>query len=75
MTLKKVNIPAGAKLFQVHTYMYMTATATYQLEIQEFADGKCAGHGEHSTDKNQFLHSVSGSSVEDCLQKLIDKTK
>lgn len=75
MDWKKVNLPANSKLFQVHTFMYMTSGTSYQLEIQEFSDGKCAGHGEHATDKNLFLESVSGTSVNDCLQKLVDRIK
>lgn len=75
MSWKKVTLPEGAKLFQAHTFTYMHKGVTYHLEVDEFADGTYTGHGEHSTDKNSFLESVSGKSVEDCLAALIKSIK
>ena len=63
----------GGKIFKVHNFTYMHKGATYLLEVDEFADGNCSGHGEHSTDKSNVLESVSGNSVKECLEALIAK--
>jgi hypothetical protein len=49
----------------------MIKGVTYQFEIDEFSDGSFTGHGEHSTDRNGFVESVSGKSVDDCLNNLV----
>lgn len=73
MNLKSVKVPAGGKLFKVHNFTYMSKGTTFHLEVDEFSDGACTGHGEHSTDKNSFIESVNGKSVEDCLNMLIER--
>jgi hypothetical protein len=70
---RKVKLPAGSKLFRVHNFTFMAKGNTYVLEVDEFADGSFSGHGEHSTDKSSVVESVSGTSVGDCLDKLIKK--
>ncbi|MEZ4741275.1 MAG: hypothetical protein R3B45_02320 [Bdellovibrionota bacterium] len=72
MDWKKIKIPAGHRLLKAHTFMYMAGGATYRLEVDEYADGKFAGHGEHASDESQQLSSVIGTSVEECLQALVD---
>jgi len=75
MNWNKVTVPDGAKLFQIHDFAYMHKGNTYKLEIDAFADGSFSGHGEHSTDKNHLLASVSGKSIEECLNALIKNIK
>ena len=69
---KQANTGSG-KLFKVHNYTFMHKGTTYHIEIDEFADGTYTGHGEHSTDKSSVLESVSGSSIKECLESLIQK--
>jgi hypothetical protein len=71
MSWKKANLDAGAKLFQVNNFTYIKDGITYSLEVDEFQDGACTGHGEHATDKSSVIQSVSGGSIEDCLNGLI----
>ena len=75
MNWSKVALPEGAKLFKIHNFTYMHKGTTYHFEVDEFMDGTFTGHGEHSTDKNSVLESVSGKSVEDCVATLIGKLK
>ena len=71
MSWKKVALPEGAKLFQVHHFTYMHGGTTYHFEVDEFQDGVFTGHGEHSTDRNRVLASVTGKSLDACLTSLI----
>ena len=73
MEWKSMKLPVGAKLFQVHNFTFMLAGNTYLLEIDEYADGTFAGHGEHSTDKSRVIESVSGKSVKSCLDSLAQR--
>jgi hypothetical protein len=73
MNWKSIKVHQGGKLFKVHNFTYMCKGSTFHLEVDEFHDGTCSGHGEHSTDKNSFVESVSGKSVEDCLNQLLDR--
>lgn len=73
MNWKAVKVAGGAKLFKVHNFTYMVKGVTYHLEVDEFHDGSCTGHGEHSTDKNSFVESVNAKSVEDCLNLLVER--
>ncbi len=75
MNWKAVQLPEGSKLFKVHSFTYMRRGVTYLLEVDEFSDGTFTGHGEHSTDKNTVLESVSGKSLEDCVNSLIKSIK
>jgi len=70
---QKVNIDSGSKLFKVHVFTYMHAGVIYALEINEFSDGTCTGHGEHSTDKSNVVEPVNGPSVRECVQALVDR--
>ena len=73
MEWKKVKVPAGSKLFRNHRFTYMHKGINYRLEVDEFSDGACTGHGVHSTDKNSVIESVSAPSMEQCMQLLISK--
>ncbi len=73
MDWKKVKTPSGSKLFLVHNFTFMHSGTTYTLEIDEFADGICTGHGEQANDKAQIISSISGKSVGECLEGLIQK--
>jgi hypothetical protein len=70
---RNVKVPSGSKLFRVHNFNFMHKGTNFVLEIDEFSDGSYSGHGEHATDKSSVVESVSGSSLEDCLEKLIKK--
>lgn len=70
---RDINLPAGSKLFRVHSFMFMFKGSTFAIEVDEFADGTFTGHGEHSTDKSNVIEPVSSSSLQDCLQALISK--
>lgn len=73
MDWKAVKLPAGTKMFQVHNFTFVLKSNNYLLEVDEYSDGMFAGYGEHSTDKNFYIQSVSGKSVADCLNSLIEK--
>lgn len=73
MAWNSVKLPAGGKLFKVHRFTFLFNGANFLIEIDEYADGACSGHGEHATDKNFVIESVSGSSVEECLNGLISR--
>jgi hypothetical protein len=75
MDWKKVKLPEGAKLFNVHTFTYMHKGATYQFEVDEFQDGTFTGHGQHSTDQSSVLESVRGGTIEECLSALVKNIK
>ena len=72
MDWKKLKIHPGHRLFKVHHYMYMAEGNTFELEVNEFADGTFTGHGVHSSDELNQLKSVSRKNLEECLQSLID---
>lgn len=73
MEWKNVKVPAGSKLFKSHNFTFMTKGHSWQLEVDEYSDGTFSGHGEHSTDRNSFVESVSGKSLNDCLAALIER--
>ena len=70
MEWQGVNIPEGSKLYRIHKFTYMHGGVNYILEINE-SDGSWIGHGEHATDKNSVVPSVSGKSLEDCVNQLV----
>ncbi|MCX6124676.1 MAG: hypothetical protein NTV34_08000 [Proteobacteria bacterium] len=73
MNWKAVKVQPGGKLFKVHNFTYMVKGVTYRLEVDEYHNGICTGHGEHSTDKNSLIESVSANSTEECLSLLIER--
>ena len=73
MPWQSVKVPSGAKLFRVHNFTYMIKGVTYHLEVDEFQDGACSGHGEHSTDRNYVIESVTAKSTHECLNELISR--
>mgnify|MGYP003683930431 CR=1 FL=1 len=70
MDWKTIKIPEGSKLYRIHKFTYMHGGVNYLLEINE-AGGTWIGHGEHATDKNSVIPSVSGNCLEDCVNQLI----
>lgn len=72
MDMTGLNIPKGAKLIKIHKYLYMHNGSSYNLEVDEYSDGMFAGHGEHAADESQQLKSVTGKTLNECLQPLID---
>ncbi len=73
MNWKQVKIESGGRLLRIHTFTYMWKSATFHFEIDESQDGLFTGHGEHSTDKNFMIESVTSKTVEDCVSQLIAK--
>lgn len=73
MDWKHISLPHGSKLIKLHNFTFMLGGHSYIIEIDEFNDGSYAAHGEHSTDKNFVIESVSGSSLEGCLEAIIKK--
>jgi hypothetical protein len=73
MEWKKVKLPNGAKLFKVHNFNFLHSGVNYNLEVDEYADGTFTGHGEHATDKNNMVESVSGKTINGCLEALIQR--
>lgn len=73
MDWQKLIIPAGSKLFRMQRFTYMHKGVNYLLEVDEYNNGTCMGHGEKSNDKNFVIESVSGPSMEECLNQLIKK--
>ena len=73
MDWKKTRLPSGSKLFMVNSFTYMYKGRTFILEVDEFSDGTFTGHGEQSTDKSHVVESVSGKSVQECLEALIKR--
>jgi hypothetical protein len=72
MDWSKVKIPAGAQLFRSHNFMYMIKGRSYELEISEYLDGKFVGYGQLSNDDSQLLKPFTRTSLQACLQSLID---
>ena len=68
-----IILPSGCKLFKVHTFNYIHQGVNYLLEVDEYSDGSFSGHGEHSTDQNNVVESVSGKNIDECLNALIKK--
>lgn len=73
MNWKAIKVHNGAKLFKIHNFTYMVKGTTYALEIDEYYDGSFTGHGEHSTDKNSFVESVTAKSMEECMEQLLQR--
>ena len=73
MNWKNIKLPAGSKLLKVHNFTFMYQGSYYSIEIDEFNDNTFTGHGEHSTDKNYVIESVSASTLEGCLEALVNK--
>jgi hypothetical protein len=73
MSWSSITLPQGSKLFRVHNFTLLHKGSNYSIEIDEFSDGACSGHGEHTTDKNLQIESVTGTSIEGCLQSLVKK--
>ncbi len=73
MSWKNIKLPQGTKLFHGHHFTFMHAGKTFLIEVDEFADGTFTGHAEHSTDKSFVIESVSGKSLQECLENLTKK--
>lgn len=72
---KTIDLPAGCRLLKAHSFTLMISGDTYDLEVDEYSNGKYTGHGEHSTDESSVVASVHGNSVKECLERLITNIK
>ena len=75
MEWKSVSLPGSSKLFKVHNFNFLHNGVNFLLEVDEYSDGSFSGHGEHSTDKNFVIESVSGSTLQECLEELIKRVQ
>ncbi|MGE0174109.1 MAG: hypothetical protein AB7T49_15030 [Oligoflexales bacterium] len=73
MDWKNVKVPAGGKLMQVRNFTYMHKGATYLIEVDEYVTGNCSAHAEHSVDKNFVIETVSGKTIPECLNLILEK--
>ena len=73
MDWKALKIPEGSKLFKIHRFNLLHGGTNYMLEINELGPANWVGHGEQATDQNNVVPSVNGSSLEDCLNKIIER--
>jgi hypothetical protein len=73
MSWKKIAVHQGGKLFKMHQFTYMVKGVTYQIEVDEFADSTFTGHGQHATDRNNLVESVTGKSIDECVTLLVAK--
>ena len=73
MDWKKIKVPAGSKVIRVHHFTYIHKGVNYSLEVDEMSDSRCSGHGEHSKDKNFVIETVSGNTIEECVNHLVEK--
>jgi hypothetical protein len=73
MDWKNVKVPSGGKLMKVHKFTYMLKGATYLLEVDEYFGGTCSAHAEHSVDKNFVIETVSGKTVAECINLILEK--
>ena len=73
MGWKDIKVDSGSKLFRVHNFTFIHKGQNYLLEVDESGAGQCVGFGEHSTDKNFFIDSVSAKTVDECVEQLVKK--
>jgi len=69
----KLNIPQGSKLLRTQRFTFMHKGVNYLLDVDEYGNRSCMGHGEKANDKNFVIESVNGASVEECLNALMKK--
>lgn len=73
MSWKNISLKQGCKLFISHNFTYMSAGQNFSLCVDEYNNGQYIGHGEHSTDKNNVVESITAPTMEGCLESLIAK--
>ncbi|MBC7660351.1 MAG: hypothetical protein H7249_11685 [Chitinophagaceae bacterium] len=73
MDWKALIIPEGSQLFAIHRLNFIHQGVNYVLELNEHGPTNWIGHGEQATDQNIVIQSVNGTTLEDCLNKLIDR--
>ncbi len=71
MNWKNIEVPKGSKLFKLHRFTYIHKGVHYAIEVDEYADGVSTAHGEHATDRNYVLESVSANTTDECLQQML----
>jgi hypothetical protein len=72
MDWSKIKIPAGSQVFRSQNFMFMAKGRSFEFEINEYSDSRFVGYGQLSNDESQQLKPVNGSTLEACLQSLID---
>ena len=73
MNWDQIQVPPGGRIVRVSHFTYIFNGINFIIEVDESPDGTVTVHGEHSTDKNFVVESVSGSSVEECLNGILKK--
>ncbi len=72
MDWSKIKIPTGSQAFKSHHFMFMAKGRSFEFEINEYSDSRFIGYGQLSNDESQQLKPVNGTTLEGCLQSLID---
>lgn len=72
MSWKDLKVATGSQLFRLHNFLYLHQGKTYELEVNEYSDGRFVGHGEIANDPQSQLASVNGSNVDECVAKLVE---
>ncbi len=73
MDWKATKVPEGSKLFRIHRFNFLHQGINYLFELNELGPTVWVGHGEHATDQSSVIPSVTASTMEECLNKLIEK--
>lgn len=60
------------KLFRVHNFLFLCGGHSFSVEIQESQTGDFLGHAENMADPHDVIPSSHGSSVDECLQAIIE---
>jgi len=72
MDWSKIKIPVGSQVFKSQSFMFMVKGRSFEFEINEYSDSRYVGYGQLSNDESQQLKPVNGTTLEGCLQSLID---
>jgi len=72
MDWSKIKIPVGSQVFKSQRFMFMVKGRSFEFEINEYSDSRYVGYGQLSNDESQQLKPVNGTTLEGCLQSLID---
>jgi len=71
MGWKKLEIPAQAKLFKIHTFGYLIGGHNYSIEVDEYAGGQFVGFAEQSNDASTATRTCSAESLESCMEMVL----
>jgi len=70
---KSVTISERERLFRISNYLFVSQGRSYSIEVQEAPDGTFLAHGENTSDPHDVLRSVTGTTMQECLQAIVDQ--